>query len=340
MIARVRSCLLGAIAVSALAACGGGAPSQTGAPIAAPSAPSSDTADVLVSIRIPRDSAAARRRVQYVSAGTASMAVTVGGQTTTAACPAPATTCSASVAAPLGMQTLSIGLYDGASLLLSSGSATVTIVANTVNAVNLTFDGVVASIGLSLSTASLPVGAAASTMLTVVPKDADGYTIVQPGNYTQPIVVTTVPALPPALSIAGATTFSAIPAGTTLLAINYTGGVVPASIAFQASAGTVSATPATLTFPGVGMLTAAPNTLQFTSVPSNATVTISEPNYAGTFSVTAPSCSGIATIGAVVSGQFTVTASGVGSCTAIVHDTLGATANVSIAVATTTIVGS
>ena len=185
-------------------------------------APPSGTADVLVSIRIPRDVATARRRVAYVSPGTASMAITVGGQTTTALCPAPATTCSASVAAPLGMQTFSIGLYDSASALLSSGSASVTIVANTVNAVNLTFDGVVASLGLSLTTTSLAVGVAGSTTLNVVAQDADGYQIVQPGFYTQPIVVSTVPALPPASTISGATTFGAIPANATALAITYT----------------------------------------------------------------------------------------------------------------------
>lgn len=63
------------------------------------------------------------------------------------------------------------------------------------------------------------------------------------------------------------------------------------------------------------------------------TVAVSESGYSGTFSVDGSSCAGIATIAlSTDSRTLTVTPSAAGSCTAVVHDTLGGSANLPIAI--------
>ena len=273
---------------------------------------------------------------------TASISATVGGITASAPCVTPATTCSVDIAAPLGSDTFSISLFDPSLVLLSTGSTTVTIVANIVNTIPVTFDGVVASLNVSLSPTSITVGAAASTTLSIVAQDADGYTIIQPGNYTQPIAVTSAPILPAGLSFGSATTITAIPASTTMIPINYTGVLVTGPIVFTATSGTVTGS-ATLAIPPHGIVSVAPALVQFTTVPGSSSVTVGETNYAGTFAFAdSPpgSCAGIVSIGVFSAGALPLTAQGVGTCTINASDTIGDTTPFTVNVATTTLVGS
>jgi hypothetical protein len=133
-----------------------------------------------------------------------------------------ATACSGTVNAPVGSDTFAVVLYDGAGgtgNALSTGTATQTIVADQANNVNLTFNGVVASLAVALG-ASGTAGTAATIALTVTALDADGNTIVGPGNYVNASGAAVTIALSDS-DASGATTpsqtsFTAPAAGTTL----------------------------------------------------------------------------------------------------------------------------
>ena len=332
--------LAGALAIALLAGCGGGGSGS------APSAPAAQnvatsTANVSVVIQVPRLATSTSRSPEYISSGTANVSVTVGALNAAAPCVSPATTCTVSIAAPLGSDTFVVALFDGATNLLATGSTVFTVVANTLNTIPLTFNGVVHTLNVSLSTPSITQGAPASSNLTIVAKDAAGFTILQPGNYTQPIVVTTAPALPSAITLGGPTTISTIPATNSVIPVSYDGTATSAtSLVFTATSGTVTGT-AALTIPIPGGVSVSPSTLQFTTVPASAqTVTISETNYAGTFVRTPSGCGGIATIGTISSNQFSVTPLGVGSCTVSVTDSIGGSHNVTVNAGTTAITGS
>ena len=142
------------------------------------------SANVQFTIVVPTASGAAARRVpNYVSASTKSATIAVGSATpTTVNC---TTTCSGTVSAPVGSDTFTVHLYDaqnGAGNLLSTGTLTQTIVANTANSVNVTFNGVVASLAVAIANVVSP-GTAGSVGVTVNALDADGNTIVGPGVY-------------------------------------------------------------------------------------------------------------------------------------------------------------
>jgi len=327
-----------------LASCGGGGSAPNAAVGPAGPGLSGSTADVRVIVNVPRGAApsGSSRKPQYVSQGTASISATVGGITTSAPCVAPATTCSVDIAAPLGSDTFSISLFDSSLVLLSTGATTATIVPNIVNTIPVTFDGVVSTLNVTLSPGSITVGAAASTTVSIVAKDPDGFTIIQPGNYTQPIVVTSSPTLPAGLSFGGPTTITAIPSSTTMLPINYTGVLVTGPISIIATAGTVTGS-ATLTIPPHGGVSVAPTLVQFTTVPGSSSVTVDETNYDGTFSFAdSPpgSCTGIVSLGAFSAGSLPLTAQGVGTCTINASDTIGDSTPFTVNVATTTLVGS
>jgi len=95
------------------------------------------------------------------------------------------TTCSGTVSAPVGSDTFTVNLYDatnGTGSLLSTGTLTQTIVAGQANSVNVTFNGVVASLAVAIANVVSP-GTAGSVGVTVNALDADGNTIVGPGVY-------------------------------------------------------------------------------------------------------------------------------------------------------------
>lgn len=327
-----------AAGITLLAGCGGGG--SAAAPVAAP-AGATQTASVSVEIDVPRQAAAGARSPQYVSAGTASVQVTAGALTATAPCVSPATVCTVSIAAPLGSNTFTVTLYDGATHVLATGTTVATVVANVLNTFSFTFNGVIAALTANLSAPAITPGAAASSTLTIVAKDAAGFTILQPGNYTNPIAITSSPTLPPAFTTSGALTITAIPAVSTTLTVNYDGTAPGASaIIFTAASGAVSAQ-ATLTISTPGGVTVSPGTVQFTTVPASPqTVTIGETNYAGTLSKSAPGCGSVATIGALVSNHFNVTPLAHGTCTVTVSDTLGNSNTLTVNVATTSLTGS
>ncbi|TAM91067.1 hypothetical protein EPN42_04925 [bacterium] len=125
---------------------------------------------------------------KYVSSGSKSASIAVNnGKPQVVPC---TTTCNATVLAPIGTDTFAVSLYDDTTAkghLLSTGSLTQAVVAGQANTVNISFNGVIASLAIS-ATPNLIPGTTASVPITVTAKDAAGYTIV--GTYTTPVSLT------------------------------------------------------------------------------------------------------------------------------------------------------
>lgn len=180
--------------VSLFAGCGGG-----GGGNAIPSNPMptpAKTAKVTVTVKIPRKPNSVRvakkgQRPYYVSTGTNSFTITVlpGPVATTVPCVGTmTTTCSGYIDAPLGADTFTVNLYDGTSgngnLLSASGSVPFTVVEGVANVVNMTFNPVVSSLHLALSTTNERTDLNdAGFTVTLNAEDADGDIIVGPGSY-------------------------------------------------------------------------------------------------------------------------------------------------------------
>ncbi len=179
------------IAASFLAACSGAGGNVSSPALPATGSPGSHAAPnavaVTFSIAVPQARSTAARPA-YVSAATQSASISVaqnGGSPGTPVTVNCTTTCTGTIEAPIGSDTFSMSLYDNTNAtgnLLSTGSVTQTINAGTANSVNVTFNGVVKSLAVSLS-GPLTYGSSGSVNVTVHALDADGNTIVGPGSY-------------------------------------------------------------------------------------------------------------------------------------------------------------
>ena len=185
------SSIAAAAALCATAACSGGGSSPPGVaavsggtPVKAPSS----SARVTFSMVWPAAAtASARRKPDYLPATARSVSVTVNGGT-----PQylnnPATTLT--LAAPPGVDTFAIVSYDeqnGQGNVLGRASVTQTIAIDTANLVTATLNGVIASVAIALSNPAPNAGVPATVNVNVAAKDADGNTIVGPGDYSTPI---------------------------------------------------------------------------------------------------------------------------------------------------------
>ena len=233
--------------------CGGGA--TVSAPLAPAALPASANAvQVQFSIAIPRRTGGALRLPRYVSASTQSASIAVapsGGSAGTPVIINCTTVYSGQIAAPLGSDAFTIKLFDAANAggnLLSTGSLTQTIVLDQANTVNATFNGVVASLGVSLSPNSVPPGTAATVTVNVAALDADHNTIVGPGSYVDaggsPLTVTLADSDTSGATQLSATTLTGPPAAP--ITLSYTGGNI-ANPTITASASSVPNGAATLT---------------------------------------------------------------------------------------------
>jgi hypothetical protein len=161
--------------------------------------------------------------------------------------------CHFSIAAPVGPDTFTISTYDAAQTsstpasplgnLLSTGSVSTTVVANTTNSVSVALNGVVAQITFNSATLHLAQGSPNTINLGLAAKDAAGYTILGSAvNYAVPIILTDSDS-------SGATTLSRTTIhnpGESTVTIAYTGA--PATSAtFTASVGGVTLGTATFT---------------------------------------------------------------------------------------------
>ncbi len=246
---RVRHAALATALAATLGGCGGGHGGAL-AP-AVPAKQPAQTMSVAFRIVIPQPAPAARaRRPAYVSASTKSASIAVSPGTTPPVVVNCATTCSGQIAAPAGNDTFTVSLFDqpnGAGHTLSTGSTMQQIAIDRANIVNVTFEGVVASIAVSLSPGSVTRGTAATVAVAVSGLDADGNTIVGPGTYADangnPLTISLADS-----DTSGATTLSQtkVTAPSTPVTLSYNGGAI-ASATITASTTAIVPKTATLT---------------------------------------------------------------------------------------------
>ena len=186
-------------AASVVAGCGGSAAGPPAAP-AAFSAPQSQArmAKATMTLAVPRAAAATGRRTQYVSVNANSLVVSVAGTilaTTALAAPACVNggsgtlACTVTFNAPVGTSAMTFATYastNGSGTPLSLVTMSETIVANAVNTIALTLNGVPASVELHVDppvvlVTSPPV--AATVTVSLLARDASKALIVGPGAY-------------------------------------------------------------------------------------------------------------------------------------------------------------
>ena len=291
-----------------LAGCGGGGGgAQTPPPPAHTLAPQTSSARFSFSLGGSGTSSSARRAA-YISRSTNGFGIRVrpngGAFTGSPATPgagnvaadvslgsancvtgvSPARVCTVVVPAPVGYDDFEIIAWDAAPVSGTFGGNQLSSVillnqlveVNQANAIAFTLNGVVATVALSLSPASLISGTASTSTLTVYAKDAVGNIIIAPGTYNDangnPVTVT-VSATPacnlgaPTCSSPGTTTLgvsSFTGPSVTSTTVTYNGGPLTSS-AFSVTAPSLSGNSgATLTFT---------NTTGSIAIPGSPTIT-------------------------------------------------------------------
>jgi hypothetical protein len=242
--------LLFAALCIALTACSG-AGSGAGAilPAAQKTAPARAMAHASFVVHVPAKTSTTSSKPQYVSPSTAQISISVNGAAATVSplnptasgCTAGSSgfTCTVNVAAPVGSDAFAVSLLDADNTVLSSITIDETVVSGTSNTFGIVLDGVIASLTIALATSAPPAnGQAQQIALTVNGIDADGNTIMGPGNYSSPIQITDSDTSGiTTLSASGsspATTLS-ITAPGTAVTVNYSGAALPGGATFTAS---------------------------------------------------------------------------------------------------------
>lgn len=355
------------LAVAGLVACSGGSGGSTppvpgGGPTATPvPQPTGATASLTIAIPLPAAPGSSERRPAYVSPSTTTLRVqvnTVNGAAPPAWVPADVSTpltvgvnctiaggtktCTIPVAAPPGVVNYTFTAGDGTNAL-SRLTTDETMVQGAVNTVSVTLRGIVKTVvvgGATLAANAPPSGN--SEILTVTASDADGNTIVAPGNYDSPVGLTLGDATAStALTVngGGPGTTALVNAPSDVVRLNYAGRATnPFAIAAGGTGitggGTIATTVNDVTFAGTtlddaahGGLNTDPNwgqqTLFFTQASGTQSFTAAELGWTNApynqlfdvaLSSGANSCSGVASISAGPATGFTVTAIGVGIC--------------------------
>lgn len=227
------------VAVAALAAsCGGGgggsATPSLGTGGAAATAAPTGSGTLSFQIAVPSGNSASTARLpKYVSPNTASLTVTLQGQTTplvtanlSSTAPGCSVTtggyvCTVTFSAPAGNDTFQIATYSGTNgtgSQLSVATLVQSVTANATAKVPLALSGVVATVAVILGTTSIPVGTPASVAVTVVAYDGSGNIIVGPGSFSTAVTLTDS-------DTSGVTALSttSVPGPGTSVTLNYNG---------------------------------------------------------------------------------------------------------------------
>jgi hypothetical protein len=243
---------LSAAIVLACSACSGSRSAALVPPRAAPAGAAKSTL-VTFAITVPLRTSANRRSPRYVSASTQSASVTVapsGGSPGTPVVVNCTTTCTGQIAAPVGSDTFTMKLFDAQNAsgnLLSTGTLTQTIVIDQANSVNVTFNGVVASLSVALSPSAVTSGGPTTVAVSFAALDAAKNAIVGPGVYVDangnPVTVQLADSDTSGATKLSATTFSEPPTAPITLSYN---GAPTANPVITASAAAVPSAAATL----------------------------------------------------------------------------------------------
>ncbi len=306
-----------AVGTAAAVGCGGGGSGAPPVPATAGNPPGA-MMNARVSIVIPLSGPASQRHPAYVSPSTQSLSVTVAsvnGATpspqaspvviplTTSGTNAPCTTtsqglsCTVTVQVPIAKAVvLLIQTYastNGTGTPLSTGSSPAVDTTQPNAAFNLTLGGIpntitISGAGLSSGgTISFPADNTTHTLtLQISAKDAAGNTIIAPGSFATPImlsVVTSPAGASSHITLSQTTITSPGPSGgSTAVTVTYDGSPALTSAAVTASAGSassvVSVNPLIVSPTG-------PQTL-YVGQTTPLTLTVSEAGYGGAFTVT------------------------------------------------------
>lgn len=194
------------VAIFALVAAGcGGSGGGSSNPALAP-ALTAGSATILIPNRAPESTA---RGARFVSASVVSAKMSIASladqifdlSSTSNRCTSVSggRSCTIGFNAPLGQQTITLTLYDGANATgnaLGVSQQGFSFSTQGANNLNFTVNGNVAAMAVSLvfqpgnPTNAFVVGQSNAASVFVIAKDADGNTIVAPGNYNQPATIT------------------------------------------------------------------------------------------------------------------------------------------------------
>ncbi len=312
----VQTCALLAAAVM-LVRCGGGGGSLPSTTSPQPKTTPLTQAQVTFTIAIPPKSALAPK---YVSPSTGSATVAVKPQGGSAGTPVSltcgASSCSGTVNAPVGADYFTVNLYSSSNQLLSTGTTLQTITAGSVNNVNVTFNGVVSSLHVSVGGGSIGT-ANPSVAVAVNALDAAGNTIIGPGSYVDgsgnPLTITLADSDSTTTSLS--TTTVTAPGQT--VTMNYQGGGIASATISASAPGLTSASAKFIPTPSitsVGTVTVLPGTSVYETLTGNfatgaTTVTVSNPAITTTIAtVTATQLNVVLNVPSSANGSFTLTA--------------------------------
>jgi hypothetical protein len=233
-------------------------------------------------------------------------------------------TCSVTFNAPVGNDVLgaaSFGGPNGTGTQLGTATVPTTVQSNATNSIALSIGGIIANLQMFLTQSSFTVGTAAKGLLVIVPLDSSGAQIVNPGNYSPSIAVTTTDtngAFSLILDGTNSGTSATVQSPSDQVVLSYSGSAAEA-INITATAGTgisatVNASASAVSAPGLGSsisgnTSSTPNHFQFTALGQTGTLTVTggTPPYTVVSSdPTVASVSGTAS-------PYTITATGYGA---------------------------
>ncbi len=292
---------------------------------------------------------ASKRRAAFVSPATQSIgiAVLVANGTTVAnpavtkfsvgatasGCSASGATvsCTESIDAPVGSDVLAITSYDANGNALGTTQAPVTIVQNSTNRIPLSIGGTIANLEIFLANPNFTVGTAGTSLVVIVPLDASGAVIVNPGDYNPSIAVTssnTSGHFSLILDGTASGTSATVASPNDQVALAYDGGgTTSLSTTVTAAAGSIVASASAHagvqsgpslggTSSGTGFTPAAPDQFIFTALNQTGAIAVSGGTPPYTIVSSSPSIA--STSG--TSPSFSITSVGVGSATVTVND--------------------
>ena len=180
--------LVAAIAAVFAAGCGGGGGTTATPPVSPgqPSAPK-QTASVTFTMNWAAPTLSSQRAPKYLPATARSVSVSVNGGSLQVL-NAPAS--SLVIDAPVGNDSFAFASYDGQNAqgnVLSRATVSKTVLLGVANTISATLNGVVTAITISLSNPAPNAGVPATVNVNAAAKDADGNTIVGPGDFSTPI---------------------------------------------------------------------------------------------------------------------------------------------------------
>ncbi|MDB5042426.1 MAG: hypothetical protein JWN27_3152 [Candidatus Eremiobacteraeota bacterium] len=232
--------LLAIAALAVLAGCSGNGTSNPSAVVRAAAPGKAGAASVTFAMHWTAATAAsaARRQPAYVPATARSVAISVAGGTPQYL-NSPSTTLM--ISAPAGVDTFLIQTFDeqnGQGNVLSRAAITQTVALDTANVLSATLNGVVAALQISLGTPTPNAGASASSTVAVAALDADGNTIVGPGDYSTPI---TLAVQDPSSSGTLALSTALLQTPGTPVSLTYTGGTLTGANVIASATGVPAA---------------------------------------------------------------------------------------------------